>query len=151
MCLFFMYYLREKYYKPVIVEYYIADCVSWAPRLTLLDLTNKWELRMRSRNGTRLYVGDLLCLIPLAFCSELCPLSSTPPSPSVSFRPALGHRHSRLLLSQRRPWWAMATWASPGHHRTAWLSPWLIRPSQLTPNIPLFRTWGHMWRGTLAN
>ena len=44
VCLFFMYYLREKYYKPVIVEYYIADCVSWVPRLTLLDLQTNWTL-----------------------------------------------------------------------------------------------------------
>ena len=33
-----MYYLCEKYYKPITVQYYIADCVSWVPRLTLLDL-----------------------------------------------------------------------------------------------------------------
>ena len=33
-----MYYLCEKYHKPITVQYYIADCVSWVPRLTLLDL-----------------------------------------------------------------------------------------------------------------
>ena len=33
-----MYYLCEKYYKPITVQYYIADCVSWVPRITLLDL-----------------------------------------------------------------------------------------------------------------
>ena len=33
-----MYYLCEKYYKPFTVRYYIADCVSWVLRLTLLDL-----------------------------------------------------------------------------------------------------------------
>ena len=27
----------KKYYKPMQVSYYIADCVSWVPRLTLLD------------------------------------------------------------------------------------------------------------------
>ena len=32
-----MYYLCEKYYKPITVEYYVADCVSWVLRLTLLD------------------------------------------------------------------------------------------------------------------
>ena len=57
---FFMYYLCEKYYKPIIVYiyikyiYYITDCISWVPRLTLLDL------RTHSWNGTWLYVGDLL-------------------------------------------------------------------------------------------
>ena len=40
-----MYYLCEKYYKPITVQYYIADCVSWVSRLTLLDLlTNKLDL-----------------------------------------------------------------------------------------------------------
>ena len=39
LCLFFMYYLCEKCYKPIIVQYYIANCVSWVPRLTLLDLS----------------------------------------------------------------------------------------------------------------
>ena len=60
LCLFFRYYLCEKYYKPITVQYYVSDCVSWVPRLSLLDLTNKLYLRMRSRNGTPLYVGDLL-------------------------------------------------------------------------------------------
>ena len=42
VCLFFMYYLCEKYYKPIIVQFYIADLVSWVPRLTLLDLGTNW-------------------------------------------------------------------------------------------------------------
>ena len=41
-CLFFMYYLCEKYYKPITVQYYIADCVNWVHRLTLLDLGTNW-------------------------------------------------------------------------------------------------------------
>ena len=36
------YYLCEKYYKPIEVQYYIADCVCWVPRLTLLDLWTNW-------------------------------------------------------------------------------------------------------------
>jgi len=36
--LFFMYYLCEKFYKHITIQYYIADCASWVPRLTLLDL-----------------------------------------------------------------------------------------------------------------
>ena len=36
VCFFLMYYLCEKYYKPIIVQYYIASCVSWVPMLTLL-------------------------------------------------------------------------------------------------------------------
>ena len=62
--LFFMYYLCEKYYKSITVQYYIADCVSWVSRLTLLDLMKKLDLRMRSRNETRSYVGDLLYFGP---------------------------------------------------------------------------------------
>ena len=34
ICLLFVYYLCEKYYRPIIVQYYVADCL----RLTLLDL-----------------------------------------------------------------------------------------------------------------
>ena len=40
LCLSVMYYLCEKYYKPIPVQYYIAYCVSWVPRLALLDLIN---------------------------------------------------------------------------------------------------------------
>ena len=36
-----MYYLCEQYYKPITAQYYIADCISWTPRLTLLDKTTK--------------------------------------------------------------------------------------------------------------
>ena len=46
-----MYYLREKYYKPITVQYYIDDCVRWVSRLTLLDLQTDWTyehtLRMK--------------------------------------------------------------------------------------------------------
>ena len=58
-----MYYLCEKYYTHITVQYYIADCVSWVPRLTLLDLTNKLDLQVRSWKGTHLYVGDLLYVV----------------------------------------------------------------------------------------
>ena len=37
-----MYYLCEKYYKPSIVQYYIARCVSWVSRVTLLYLGTNW-------------------------------------------------------------------------------------------------------------
>ena len=39
---FFMYYLCEKYYKLITVQYYIANCVNWVPRLTLLDVQTHW-------------------------------------------------------------------------------------------------------------
>ena len=36
-----MYYLCEKYYTSIMVQYWIVDCVGWVPRLTLLDL---WKI-----------------------------------------------------------------------------------------------------------
>ena len=44
-CLFFMYYLCEKYYKPITVQYCIANCVNWVSRLTLLDLKTNWTYK----------------------------------------------------------------------------------------------------------
>ena len=41
LCLFFM-YLCEKHYKSNIVHQYIADFVSWVPRLALFDLQINW-------------------------------------------------------------------------------------------------------------
>ena len=37
VCLFVIYHLYKKCYNPITVQYYIVDCVSWVPRLTLLD------------------------------------------------------------------------------------------------------------------
>ena len=55
-CMFFMYYLCEKY-KPIAVQYYRANHVSWVPGLTLLDLETNWT---HSRNRTHSFVGKLL-------------------------------------------------------------------------------------------
>ena len=52
-----MHYLCEKYYKPITAQYCIVSCVSWGPKLTLLDL------QMHAWNGTHSYVGDLLYLL----------------------------------------------------------------------------------------
>ena len=41
LCLLFMYYLCRRYYKLITAHYYIADHVSWVPRLTLLNLTRE--------------------------------------------------------------------------------------------------------------
>lgn len=40
--LFLTYYLCDKYYRPIIIQYYVACCVGWVPRLTLLDLQTSW-------------------------------------------------------------------------------------------------------------
>ena len=45
-CLLFMYYLCEEYYKPSTEQYSISNCVSGAPRPTLLDLRKKLDLRV---------------------------------------------------------------------------------------------------------
>ena len=37
-----MYYFCEKYYKPITVQYYIVNHVSWGLRLTLLEIV-KWK------------------------------------------------------------------------------------------------------------
>ena len=37
-----MSYLLGKYDKPITVQYSIADCASWVPRLTLLYLQATW-------------------------------------------------------------------------------------------------------------
>ena len=41
-----MYYLCEKYYKSITVQYHRVNCVSWVPRLNLLDLQmhSEWSL-----------------------------------------------------------------------------------------------------------
>ena len=39
---FLVYVLCENYYKPITVQSYQADCVSWVPRLTLLALPTNW-------------------------------------------------------------------------------------------------------------
>ena len=40
-----MYYLCVKNYKPITVQYYIADCISLVPRLTLLDIWTHWTYK----------------------------------------------------------------------------------------------------------
>ena len=51
VCLLFVYYLCEKYYKAITVRYHIANGISWVTRLTLLvlqsgltNLLSEWNL-----------------------------------------------------------------------------------------------------------
>ena len=55
LCLFLMYYLCEKYYIPITAQYHIADCVSWGPWLTLLDLPTNWTYERALRT-------ELVCM-----------------------------------------------------------------------------------------
>ena len=75
-CLFFLcYYLCEKYYKSITVQYHIADCVHWVSRLTLLDL---WTY---SQNGTHFrcqgLTVDVLLMRSLEEVSSSTSYSST--------------------------------------------------------------------------
>ena len=50
--------LYVKYHKPITVQYYIADGVSWVPRLTLLDLRTNWTYKHALRTElVRIYKG----------------------------------------------------------------------------------------------
>ena len=53
-----MSYLCEKYYKPITVQHYIADCVSWVPRLTWLDLRRNWTYAPALRMDLRMDLLD---------------------------------------------------------------------------------------------
>ena len=69
LCLFFMYYLCEKYYKPITVQYYIADCVSWVPRLTLLDLQTSWAYKRIGLTNALLEWNSFICRGLTVLCS----------------------------------------------------------------------------------
>ena len=58
--LFFMYYLCEKYYKPIKVQYYIVNWVSWVPRLTVLDLEQTGLTNALLEQKSCMYAGELL-------------------------------------------------------------------------------------------
>ena len=48
-CVFFlMYYLYEKFYESITVQYFVADFVNWVPRLTSSDLRSKLNLQTHS-------------------------------------------------------------------------------------------------------
>ena len=50
--------LYFKYYKPITAQYYIANGVSWVPRLTLLDLRTNWTNKHALRTElVRIYKG----------------------------------------------------------------------------------------------
>ena len=40
-----MYYISEKYYKHIMVQYYIDNCVSQVPTLNLLDQQTNWTYK----------------------------------------------------------------------------------------------------------
>ena len=60
-CLLFICYLCEKYYKSITVQNYIVDCVSWVPRLTLLDLQTNWTYKCTLRTEL-IHIERTYCL-----------------------------------------------------------------------------------------
>ena len=64
---FFMDYLCEKCHRPSAIPYYIAVCVSWVPRLTLLDSWTNWDhkhaLQMEHICSQGIYCKHLLSSI----------------------------------------------------------------------------------------
>lgn len=58
---FLMCCLWEKYYTAITMQYYLVDCVSWVPTLTLLDLLTNWTYE-HSPNRPYSYVGELLSI-----------------------------------------------------------------------------------------
>ena len=64
---FFMDYLCEKCHRPSAIPYYIAVCVSWVPRLTLLDSWTNWAhkhaLQMEHICSQGIYCKHLLSSI----------------------------------------------------------------------------------------
>ena len=66
--LFLIYYLCEKYYKPTTVQYYIVNCVSWVPTLTLLELQTIWTYKHALRmEFVRMYVTQYYVIF-MPFC-----------------------------------------------------------------------------------
>ena len=92
VCLFFVYYLCEKYYRPITVQYYIADCVGWVPRVTFeqiglmnkLDVTNmllEWNSFV-CRELTVLWVVAASTAKLLQSCPTL-PIDGSPPGSAI--------------------------------------------------------------------
>ena len=65
-----MYYLCEKFYKPITIQDCIADYVSWVPRLTLLDLTNKLGLLTNELLKWNLFVCRGLTVLIITNCDS---------------------------------------------------------------------------------
>ena len=61
VCFLCSYYLCEKYYKPIIVKYYIVDCVSWVPRRPLLDLWTNWNYKENGLTNALLEPNSFIC------------------------------------------------------------------------------------------
>ena len=59
------------------VQYYVASCVGFIPRLTLSDLRTNWTCAEHSQKATHSYVGNLLYFQPL--CHPTLGTEAAPP------------------------------------------------------------------------
>ena len=85
---FCFYVLCEKYYKPITVQYYIANCVSWVPRLTcwtyeqtgLMNVLLEWNSFVH--RGFTVLTSWVKAMLPERQPSE-CALGQGGPAPAV--------------------------------------------------------------------
>ena len=69
-CVFvFMYYVCEKYYKRLAVQYCVGSFVSWVPRLTLWDLGTNWTYECTLGMGL-VYMQGTHCNVRCMKCPE---------------------------------------------------------------------------------
>lgn len=73
-----------KAFRPFTVQYYLADCVRFIPRLTLSNLQTNWTWAQHSQKGTYSYVGNLLYFQPL--CHPVFGTEAAAPPPKEPTR-----------------------------------------------------------------
>ena len=107
-CLFFMYYLCEKYYKLIPVQHYIADCVSWVPRLTLLDLQTNWTYKYAGLKNVLSKCNLFLCRGLIVVPKAIYRFNSIPIKLPMAFYIELEQKTLHFVWKYKRPWIARA-------------------------------------------
>lgn len=119
-----MHYLCEKNYKPVTVQYYMENCVSWAPKLSLLGFTTNWIYERAF--GTELLAGRGLTV-------DLRTLTGR--TTGVAFARGLGQRQRERGTTAQGSWTreggtgrgaACPDWAWPGK-QAGWVAAEAVR------------------------
>ena len=117
LSLFFVYYFCDRYYKPIILQYYIANCVSWVPRLTWLNLqvglTNtlsEWNMFVcRELTVFQSLLANLLLLLNRFSHVWLCATPET-----------AAHQAPRSLGFSRQEHWSGLPFPCPMHESEKW-------------------------------
>ena len=130
LCPFFICCLCEKHYKPITGQCYIADCVSWVPRLTLVN--RQLNLRMCSQNRTHSYVGDCwrksqLCIFVPLKSHDYTLRRGFPGDSAVKNLPTMQENWVQSLGQKDPLEKEMATHSS----MLAWRIPWTEEPGGL--------------------